>query len=217
MGSINNVGRSGVANTAWFESACATLDKLICYEAGLEFGLLDENKTINLTSTRTAQLAGIVHAGYSALENSNELQQDLFRVSEDISRHLSEIRRRVKNLHKVITGESSDSGCDSESEYPSTQAGKALQDLNAARDSISTISALIEEIEQQAWVAGADTPKGGVHISGAMPLSVCPHRIIMDWAEVLNQRERENKAFRENRSRLSGMDGKVAPFDNDSQ
>ena len=216
MNNINNGCKTCSANAPWFDSACATLDKLICYEAGVRFDL-DGGKTINLTSARTAELAGVVHAGYSALENSNELQQDLFRLSGDVSRHLSEIRRRIKNLHKIITGESSDSGCDSEGEYPCTQAGKALQYLNAARDSISTISALIEEVEQQTWIAGADTLKDGVHISGAMPLRVRPHHTLMDQAEVLNQREVENKALRENRSRLSCMDGNVAPFDNDSQ
>ena len=117
----------------------------------------------------------------------------------------------------MITGASSESGCDSAGEYPGTQAGKAWQYLNAARDSISTISALIEEVEQQTWIAGADTLKDGVHISGAMPLRVRPHHTLMDQAEVLNQREVENKALRENRSRLSCMDGNVAPFDNDSQ
>ncbi len=206
MNNINNGCKAGSANAPWFDSACVTLDKLICYEAGLRFDL-DGGKIINLTSVRTAELAGVVHAGYSALENSNELHQDLFRLSEDLSRHLSEIRRRVKNLHKIITGELSDSGCGSEGEYPSTQAGKALQHLNAARDSVSTISGLIEEIEQQTWVAGVDTLKDGVHISGAIPLRACPHHIIMDWEELLDQRAREIEAFKKMRLKPSDDDG----------
>ncbi|QII37500.1 hypothetical protein G3M83_07220 [Rouxiella badensis] len=220
MGSINNIVRTDAANAAWFESACATLDKLICYEAGVGFDL-GGGETINLTSERTAKLAGIVHAGYSALENSNELQQELFRQSEDVSHHLSEIRRRIKSLHKIITGESDDSGCDSECEYPSTQAGKALQDLNAARDSISTITKLIEEIEKQSWVASADTQKAGVVLS-AIPLCVCKHSNVSEelldkWGELLDQRAREIEMLKKSRTGLSGMDGNVAPFDNDSQ
>lgn len=126
----------------------------------------------NIKTSEAEKFADFVLRGFLSLDEQWKDVTSFPRVAIELSERSHALQRRIFALHSIITGERFKRNCGSEYEAHRTQAGFALERFGNVSEDLKLISWMIDEIE-------ATLAKSGE-----------------DWAEVLDQRNREVERFK---------------------